>query len=165
MKKQKEKKEKRVVLNMDRCISCHACDVACYESHSEKFPLSRSKFDINIDLPLHCKHCTDASCVAVCPVEALEKRADGLVYHNNFRCIGCLSCTIACPFGVLSVKRVRHIVSKCDLCFDMLEEGKDPRCVQTCTSGALSFEEITYEEENERDRVDARIKAKPWRRL
>ncbi|MEJ2567300.1 MAG: hypothetical protein P8Z50_00235, partial [candidate division WOR-3 bacterium] len=78
MKKQKERKEKRVVLNVDRCISCHACDIACYESHSEKFCLSRSKFDVNVDLPLHCKHCVDASCVAVCPVEALEKREDGL---------------------------------------------------------------------------------------
>jgi len=166
MTKKKEKmKEKRIVLDVDRCISCHACDVACYESHSDKFSLSRAKFDAIIDLPLHCKHCTDAACVAVCPVEALEKRDDGLVYHNNFRCIGCLSCTIACPFGVLSVNRVRHIISKCDLCYDMLDEGEEPRCVQTCPSGALSFKEITYEDENEKDRVDGRIKAKPWRRL
>jgi Fe-S-cluster-containing dehydrogenase component len=165
MKKQGRKREKRVVLDVDRCISCHACDVACYESHSEKSCLARSNFDIAIDLPLHCKHCTDASCVAVCPVVALEKREDGLVYHNSYRCIGCLSCTIACPFGVLRAERVRHIVSKCDLCYDMLQEGKDPRCVQTCTSGALSFEEVSYEDEKERDRVDARVKAKPWRRL
>ena len=47
----------------------------------------------------------------------------------------------------------------------MLDEGEEPRCVRTCTSGALSFEEISYEDEKERDRVDARIKAKPWRRL
>jgi Fe-S-cluster-containing dehydrogenase component len=159
------KGEKRIVLDVDRCISCHACDVACYESHSEKFCLSRANFDIIINMPLHCKHCSEPSCVEVCPVEALEKRKDGLVYHNNFRCIGCLSCTIACPFGVIEFKRVRHIISKCDLCYDMLEEGKEPRCVQTCTSGALSFEEVTYEDEKERDRVDGRIKAKPWRRL
>ena len=59
MKKEKAKREKRVVLNVDRCISCRACDVACYESHSEKFCLARANFDIIKDLPLHCKHCTD----------------------------------------------------------------------------------------------------------
>ncbi|MCK4421133.1 4Fe-4S dicluster domain-containing protein [candidate division WOR-3 bacterium] len=156
--------EKRVVLDIDRCIGCYACAVACYESHREKQNLSRAQFDITIDLPQHCKHCTEPSCVEACPVEALEKREDGLVYHNNFRCIGCLSCTYACPFGVLKALRVRHIVSKCDLCCDRLEEEKDPRCVETCTAGALSYIPIIDEEEREKGRVDARIKAKPWRR-
>jgi len=36
-----------------------------------------------------------------------------------------------------------HISPKCDLCHDRLEEGKDPRCVTTCTSGALVFEELS----------------------
>lgn len=156
--------EMRIVLDVDRCISCHACDVACYTSHSSKYSLSRSNFDITVDLPLHCKHCDDPSCAEVCPTEALEKREDGIVYHNNFRCIGCLSCTYACPFGVLKARRVRHIVSKCDLCYDRLEEGLEPRCVQTCTSGALSYEEVKYEDEKEMHRVESRIKARPWRR-
>jgi Fe-S-cluster-containing dehydrogenase component len=64
----------------------------------------------------------------------------------------------------LKAVRVRHIVSKCDLCFDRLDEGREPRCVETCTSGALSYIPITDEDERERDRVDGRIKAKPWRR-
>ena len=157
-------RETRIVLDIDRCISCHACDVACYESHSNKYNLTRANFDIIVDLPLHCKHCTEPSCVEACPAEALLRREDGLVYHNSFRCIGCLSCTYACPFGVLKAVRVRHIVSKCDLCFDRLDEGREPRCVETCTSGALSYIPITDEDEIERDRVDGRIKAKPWRR-
>lgn len=160
----KEVKQKRIVLDVDRCISCHACDVACYGSHHQKYNLVRSNFDITVNLPLHCKHCTDAPCLDVCPSEALEKRDDDLVYHNSFRCIGCLSCTYACPFGVLRAERIRHIVSKCDLCIDRLEEGLEPRCVESCTSGALSFEEISSEEEKNKGRVDARVKAKPWRR-
>lgn len=156
--------ETRIVLDIDRCISCHACDISCYESHNDKYNLVRANFDITVDMPIHCKHCQDASCVAVCPVEALMKREDGLVYHNTFRCIGCLSCTYACPFGVLKAIRVRHIICKCDLCFDRLEEGREPRCVETCTAGALSYILLTSEDERERDRVDARIKAKPWRR-
>lgn len=156
--------ETRIVLDIDRCISCHACDIACYESHNVKYNLTRANFDITVDMPLHCKHCQDASCVAACPVGALEKREDGLVYHNSFRCIGCLSCTYACPFGVLKSERVRHIVSKCDLCYDRLKEGREPRCVETCTSGALTYIPITARDEGERIRVDARLKAKPWRR-
>lgn len=163
MKKEFETQD-RIVLDVDRCISCHACDVACYESHDEKYCLSRATFDITIDLPLHCKHCTEAPCEEVCPVDALESREGEVVYHNNFRCIGCLSCTYACPFGLLRVERVRHIVSKCDLCIDRLKEGEKPRCVESCTSGALSYKPIEAEDEKERDRVDSRVKAKPWRR-
>jgi Fe-S-cluster-containing dehydrogenase component len=72
----------------------------------------------------------------------MEKQADGLVLRSHFRCVGCSSCSLACPFGVIQPDLTKHIVPKCDLCIDLLKEGEIPRCVQTCTSGALTFEEI-----------------------
>jgi formate dehydrogenase iron-sulfur subunit len=72
----------------------------------------------------------------------MKKQLDGMVTRSSFKCVGCSSCAIACPFGVIQPDLTKHIVPKCDLCIDRLEEGEIPRCVATCTSGALSFEEV-----------------------
>jgi len=34
-----------------------------------------------------------------------------------------------------------YIISKCDLCAARVQEGKEPACVMSCPSGALTFEE------------------------
>jgi Fe-S-cluster-containing dehydrogenase component len=47
-----------------------------------------------------------------------------------------------------------HISPKCDLCQDRLAEGKEPRCVSTCTTGALVFEELTELEKRHRRVVE-----------
>jgi Fe-S-cluster-containing dehydrogenase component len=67
---------------------------------------------------------------------------DGTVQRSPFRCVGCRSCTVSCPFGVIQTDLTKHVTPKCDLCLDRLAEGEVPRCVQTCTSGALSFETV-----------------------
>jgi Fe-S-cluster-containing dehydrogenase component len=72
----------------------------------------------------------------------MKKEEDGMVLRSQFKCVGCGSCAAACPFGVIQPSLEKHIVPKCDLCIDRLEEGEVPRCVQACTSGALSFEEV-----------------------
>ncbi|MDD5382478.1 MAG: 4Fe-4S binding protein, partial [Candidatus Margulisbacteria bacterium] len=61
---------------------------------------------------------------------------------SNYKCVGCRSCTVACPFGVIQSDLAKHVTPKCDLCLDRLAEGEIPRCVATCTSGALSFAEV-----------------------
>jgi Fe-S-cluster-containing dehydrogenase component len=94
------------------------------------------------ELPLHCLHCDQPACAAACPNEAMKKMDDGIVLRSNFRCVGCGSCAIACPFGVIQTDLTKHIVPKCDLCIDRLSEGNIPRCVQSCTSGALSYVEV-----------------------
>jgi Fe-S-cluster-containing dehydrogenase component len=98
--------------------------------------------DMDAELPLHCLHCDQPACTAACPNEAMKKMDDGVVLRSDYKCVGCGSCVVSCPFGVIQPDLTRHIVPKCDLCVDRLAEGEIPRCVQTCTSGALSFEEI-----------------------
>jgi phenylacetyl-CoA:acceptor oxidoreductase subunit 1 len=45
-----------------------------------------------------CNHCTDASCVKVCPSGASARRADGIVSIDAERCIGCQLCITACQY-------------------------------------------------------------------
>ena len=108
-----------LVIDLDRCIGCWSCAVACKSLHDNPIGiwwnkiLSNSK---NLDtakgdypnvsityLPVSCQHCDNAPCTKVCPVSATYKRkSDGLVLVDYSRCIGCRYCITACPYGVRS---------------------------------------------------------------
>lgn len=134
---------KRVYLNLDLCCGCRSCAAACAYGHHIQSLLGHSKIGgQEAELPLHCLQCEQPACVEACPNEAMQKREDGTVQRSHFKCVGCNSCAVACPFGVIQPNLDKHLVPKCDLCIDRLDEGEIPRCVQTCTSGALSFEEV-----------------------
>ncbi len=133
---------KRVYLNLDLCCGCRSCAAACAYGHHVQSLLGHSKLEGLAELPLHCLHCEQPACAEACPNEAMKKMDDGTVLRSQFKCVGCMSCAVACPFGVIQPDLKKHITPKCDLCVDRLAEGDIPRCVQTCTSGALSFEEI-----------------------
>ncbi len=134
---------KRVYLNLDLCCGCRSCAAACAYGHHIQSLLGHSKIEMEAaELPLHCLQCELPACVDACPNEAMQKQEDGTVQRSLFKCVGCNSCVVACPFGVIQPNLDKHIVPKCDLCIDRLDEGEIPRCVQTCTSGALSFEEV-----------------------
>jgi len=133
---------KRVYLNLDLCCGCRSCAAACAYGHHVQSLLGHSKPEAEAELPLHCLHCDQPACAEACPNEAMKKMEDGTVLRSYFKCVGCASCAVACPFGVIQPDLTKHIVPKCDLCIDRLSEGEIPRCVQSCTSGALSFEEV-----------------------
>ncbi|MFC1510975.1 4Fe-4S dicluster domain-containing protein [Candidatus Margulisiibacteriota bacterium] len=132
---------KRVYLNLDLCCGCRSCAAACAYGHHLQLMLGHGRL-AEAELPLHCLHCEQPACAEACPNEAMKKQEDGTVQRSHFRCVGCNSCSVACPFGVIQPNKDKHIVPKCDLCLDRLAEDKIPRCVATCTSGALSFEEV-----------------------
>ncbi|MBN3033523.1 MAG: 4Fe-4S binding protein [Candidatus Saganbacteria bacterium] len=133
---------KRVYLNLDLCCGCRSCAAACAYGHHLQSLLGHSKLDGTAEQPLHCLHCDQPACAAACPNEAMKKMEDDTVLRSQFRCVGCGSCALACPFGVIQPDLFKHITPKCDLCIDRLAEGEIPRCVATCTSGALSFAEV-----------------------
>jgi formate dehydrogenase iron-sulfur subunit len=135
-------------IDLDRCVGCQACVVACkmgnerplgsnyivvHESVRGQMPRLVGSF-----VHHRCFHCADAACVAVCPTGALAKR-DGLTAVDMDKCSGCGYCTDACPYKVPTLVDGR--VSKCVACLDLVQEGKQPWCVQTCPSQAIAFGE------------------------
>lgn len=149
--------ENRIVVNMDRCINCGACEIACKVEHCGFKNLKWAEF-YDAAIPSHCRHCEDAACVAACPFNAMERTDDGIVKRNAFRCVGCRSCAYACPFGAIDVDILNYVVSKCDLNSSRTLLNNRPACVATCPTGALRFEPII--DIVEKDLIGARTAGK-----
>lgn len=60
---------------------------------------------------------------------------------------------VNCPFDVPKINKETHKSTKCDLCFDRIEEGMTPSCAKTCTADALQFAPYEEIEEIVRQRV------------
>lgn len=148
----------RVIPNLDACIDCGACEVACNRTwdlpqdtnrirvvtHNEGDQGGRFKKG-ETNVPMSCYHCEEAPCMDVCPTDALYKDEDGLVQIDKDDCIGCSYCAWSCPFGAPQFPEEGQStgdagpMDKCDLCKPRLDEGKDPACVSECPTDALVF--------------------------
>jgi len=116
-----EYKEHRwaMAVDLDRCIGCGACTVACYaennvttvgEFHVGKFRgmawIKAVPYRKEDDarraawLVLMCQHCDAAPCEPVCPVFASVHTDEGLNAQVFNRCIGTRYCSHNCPYKV-----------------------------------------------------------------
>jgi Fe-S-cluster-containing dehydrogenase component len=81
---------------------------------------------------VYCWHCEDPVCAAACPVDAIEKdEKTGWVRVNPIKCIGCRSCTFACPVASAWFDEDQKSAAKCTFC-----DG-DPLCARFCSPQAI----------------------------
>jgi Fe-S-cluster-containing dehydrogenase component len=93
-------------------------------------------------VPLLCMHCDNPPCLMACAGNAIYKRKDGIVIIDPEKCTGCRKCLDSCPYRVLYFNQDLKIVQKCTGCAHLLDKGwKEPRCVESCPTMALSFAE------------------------
>ncbi|MDY6913630.1 MAG: 4Fe-4S dicluster domain-containing protein [Planctomycetota bacterium] len=168
---------KVIVVDEQRCLGCKSCTIACAMAHceaetlveainAETPPQSRvyvEPAEGTFGVPLQCRHCEDAPCVAICPTEAIYRASDDNppVLMDRDRCIGCRMCMLVCPFGVISLSRDGKAMIKCDLCIERTEEGELPACVAACPTAALQFVELDDALRQKRREAAARVTAKP----
>lgn len=138
-----------IMADSQKCIGCHACEVACVMSHNdEQHVLTPVRFQPRITViknrsqrsAVTCHHCEDAPCLRSCPNGAISQTNDAIQVEQA-KCIGCKSCAVACPFGTMQIVltpatdgQVKASAHKCDLCHQR-EAG--PACVENCPADAL----------------------------
>jgi sulfite dehydrogenase (quinone) subunit SoeB len=137
-----------LVIDLDTCVGCHACAVACKEwnaggiagplvddraygaepvgvwlnrVHSYEVAPTAAQPATTLHFPRSCLHCETPACVTVCPTGASYKRAaDGIVLVDEDKCIGCKLCSWACPYGAREYSEIDGIMKKCTLCVDRI---------------------------------------------
>lgn len=143
-----------MVIDVRRCIGCHACTVACKAEHDVPTGVNRNWVEYveqgeypNVSrsfLPRLCNHCSVPQCVSVCPTGATYKRPeDGIVVVDSGICIGCKYCIQACPYDARFLNPVTGFADKCDFCIHRVSKGVPPACVETCVGGARVFGDIS----------------------
>lgn len=158
--------EKILLINLDQCTRCYACEVACKQENElpvgprwcRVITIGPRKVDGKLVMdfvPTMCFQCDDPICSRFCPTNAIERNENGIVLIDEEACTGCMLCIIGCPYGAIHFDQEKGKVGKCNFCSERIESGLDPSCVQHCSGEALQF--ITKEEldqmVNERHKV------------
>ena len=132
-------------VDMQRCIGCKACELACAEceTNGQESMIHVNYVDraVTVQTTVQvCMHCEDPACANVCPADAITKDEFGVVHTaNTSRCIGCSNCVMACPFGVPKKNEAYDLMMKCNMCYDRTSAGKKPMCATVCPTQALFY--------------------------
>src|SRR5919198_6242642 len=101
-----------------------------------------------------CKHCQHASCMEVCPTNAIVRTEFDTVYIQQDVCNGCRNCIAACPYDVIGFNESSGVVQKCTLCYDRLQGGLEPACAKACPTDSILFGTVEELRATARRRVD-----------
>ena len=148
-----------ILAEIDKCVGCRACEVACAEKHKEEgrgkdeeLILTARRMHVGVSMggtkpmPIQCRHCEDPTCLFACITGAMHRDPEtGMVLVDYDKCVGCWTCLKMCSYGAILADVEGHRVLKCDKC--MME--RPPACVQACPNEVLVFEEV-YEVNHDR---------------
>jgi len=143
------------------CIGCQTCEYACAEHYGLPTPEDYPEPGVTRELDetrrvavncfntskgeqymrRSCNHCNEPACASACLTKAMLKTDEGPVIWREEKCMGCRSCIISCPFDVpkFEYNSPNPKIQKCRMCFELLQEGQKPVCVENCPAEAMIF--------------------------
>jgi len=102
-----------LVMDMDLCIRCGNCSLACHKVHGQSRLLRRGihieravgppKSIQHVLSPEVCLHCHDPECLTGCPTGAIGRLPGGQIDIEPRTCIGCGDCATQCPYNAISM--------------------------------------------------------------
>jgi Fe-S-cluster-containing dehydrogenase component len=153
-----------LLIDVTRCSGCHNCFLACRDEHygndyppySAAQPLGgqfwmqvrevergvypRPKLDY---VAIPCQHCEDAPCIDAAKDGAVYRRGDGIVVIDPVKAKGQPQIAQSCPYRVIFWNADLELPQKCTLCAHRLDAGdKQPRCSESCPTGAMVFGDL-----------------------
>ena len=153
-----------ILIDVNKCTGCYNCFLACrdeyyendYKGYSAAQPLD-GQFWMGMKeiergvypkpklsyIPVPCMNCENAPCMDAAKDGAVYRRGDGIVLIDPEKARGQEAIVNACPYRVIFWNAEREIPQKCTFCAHRLDEGaKEPRCVESCPTGALVFGDL-----------------------
>src|SRR5574342_592263 len=142
------------------CSGCKACQAACKDKNNlpvgvlwrrvievsggtwQKTGAAWTNTVFAYNLSMSCNHCVHPKCAGVCPVEAYHVHENGVVVLDTTKCVGCGYCAWACPYGAPQYNAEAGHMTKCNFCFDNLEQRLPPACVAACPLRVLDYGEM-----------------------
>jgi Fe-S-cluster-containing dehydrogenase component/CRP-like cAMP-binding protein len=103
-----------LVMDMDLCIRCGNCSLACHKVHGQSRLVRRgiqivrphktgTKKTQHVLSPQVCMHCKDPECLTGCPTGSIFRDQSGYVEINIDTCIGCFDCPTQCPYDAITM--------------------------------------------------------------
>ncbi len=148
-------------VNLANCTGCKACEIACKDRKDlplgvrwrRVYEYSGGEWIQDNDqmipsgifsyfVTTACMHCEEPGCMEVCPAGAISKRDDGIVLIDPDKCIGCRYCSWACPYDAPQFNEEIGLMTKCDMCVELQDQGQNPACVDACPYRALQYGDI-----------------------
>ena len=158
---------KAMLCDTSKCNGCDSCEVACKRynqlsaesthlsgdslnglSGEARTVIKRTEFNENgekgqLFRKCQCMHCTEATCVKVCPTHALTHHPLGFVAYDENICSGCGYCADFCPFHIPqmdgNILTGLQRMQKCTFCQDRVTQGQSPACAEGCPAKAILF--------------------------
>jgi benzoyl-CoA reductase subunit BamC len=151
----KTKIVKEIKIDLDKCMGCRACEVACSAFHAKPRYSStnpaRSRIRVIFDdlndiyVPIRAGDYTPAECTGRHTYTINQKQ-----YAE------CSFCGVACPSRDLFKEPDSGLPLKCDMC-ECVPPLAEPMCVQVCTCDALTYAEREEEAAQENPREELEI--------
>jgi tetrathionate reductase subunit B len=152
-----------MVMDVRRCIGCHACTVACKAENNVPLGVWRTHIRTHergyyphakrFFFPWICNHCGNcAEASQGAGLGSFYRREDGIVLFDYKKLQGKTAAQIkteadlvisACPLEAIYMNPVTGLPEKCTFCVHRVEKGLVPACVQTCIPRARVFGDLS----------------------
>jgi Fe-S-cluster-containing dehydrogenase component len=153
-----------MVIDVKKCVGCYNCFLTCrdeyagnaYPGYSAAQPMSGMNWTRLLEVergqyphvkvayvPVQCNHCDAPACLKLDQTGAVYRRKDGVVMIDPEKAKGNKELVNFCPYRQIEWNEEQQVAQKCTMCAHLLDAGEpEPRCVESCPSGARVFGDL-----------------------